>query len=51
MFCLVQICLESQAGPGTVLALNLSMVVELCGGGKDQHPVAHSQFFSKDRLN
>lgn len=45
MFCLAQVCLESQAGPGTVLALNLSCGSGQCGGGRDQQPGAHNQLF------
>lgn len=44
-FCLAQVCLESWAGSGTVLALNHSCGPGHCGGGRDQQPVAHNQLF------
>lgn len=45
MFCLARVCLESQARPGIVLALNLSCGSGQCGRGRDQQPAAHNQLF------
>lgn len=44
-FCLARVPLESQAGPGTVLALNFCCSSGQCGGGRDEQLIAHNQLF------